>query len=146
MDSGDSGRQNTKRKLSETERVARNDARKARRKEWKEGQRRLTEPIEMNGLRYFYPCVGGKKRARRIVVDYPMSSKEIPIIFRNDRIVVINKTAPLASIKTPGYGRSNVRSAVKRQLDLHGRFNLIHRLDVCTTGVMITATDKKATE
>ena len=137
--------QNRKRELSEADRVARNDAKKARRKKWKEGQRRLTEPIEMNGLRYFYPCVGGKKKARRIAVDYPMSSKEIPIIFRNDRIIVISKTAPLASIKTVGYGRSNVRSAVKRQLDLHGRFNLIHRLDVCTTGIMITSTDKKAT-
>ena len=129
---------------SEEERMRRNIAKNERKRLYKERVRREKEPIEVNGLRYFYPYVGGKKGLKRVICDYPMSRKYIPIIYRDENLIVVNKTAPLNSNKCSGYGQSNLRSALKKQLDLHGRLSMIHRLDVCTTGVVLTTTEKKS--
>ena len=125
------------------ERMKRNAEKRKKRKLWKEKQRKLMEPIELFGLRYFYPYIGGKKGMKRVICDHPMSADKIEIIHNHDNLIVINKTAPLNSIKCVGYGQSNIRSAIKKQLDLHGRFSLAHRLDVCTTGVVMSTTEKK---
>ena len=129
---------------SEEERIRRNLAKNERKRLYKERVRKEKEPIEVNGLRYFYPYVGGKKGLKRVICDYPMSSKTIPIIYRDANLIVVNKIAPLNSNKCSGYGQSNLRSALKKQLDLHGRLSMIHRLDICTTGVVLTTTDKNS--
>jgi 23S rRNA-/tRNA-specific pseudouridylate synthase len=132
-----------KRPRDDDDRKRRNFEKKKRRKLWKEKERKEMEPVEVQGLRYFYPYIGGKKGMRRVVCDYPMSADDIEIIHNNSNLIVLNKTAPLSSIKCTGYGQSNIRSAIKKKLDLHGRFSTAHRLDVCTTGVVLSTTDKK---
>ena len=123
--------------------MRRNIAKNERKRLYKERVRKK-EPLRSNGLRYFYPYVGGRKGLKRVICDYPMSSKSIPIIYRDANLIVVNKIAPLNSNKCSGYGQNNLRSALKKQLDLHGRLSMIHRLDICTTGVVLTTTDKNS--
>ena len=68
--------------LTEAERVERNNAKRKRRKLWKEQQRKSMEPIELFGLRYFYPYVGGKRGKKESRIDFGcfvyMGEKEFP--------------------------------------------------------------------
>ena len=51
------------------ERMKRNAEKRKKRKLWKEKQRKSMEPIELFGLRYFYPYIGGKKGMKRVICE-----------------------------------------------------------------------------
>ncbi len=74
-----------------------------------------------------------------------MAAGPIPVLFSSDTVVVINKPAPLPTNKSDFYNRANARQMLKAQLGATGRLSALHRLDACTTGVLMWSTDKATT-
>jgi 23S rRNA-/tRNA-specific pseudouridylate synthase len=121
---------------------------KRKRKDWLAQQEALTAPVVINRLKYYFPyLVGNTQNGKRMTVqvDRPTAAEPIGVVHQSSTLLVVNKTAPMNAMKCSGNGRSNARSVLKQQLQLHGRVSLCHRLDVCTTGIMMLSMDKQTT-
>ena len=126
-------------------RERRRDRRKARQRARAHRAEANAAGVIVRGLRYERPFYITKPRPA-VHVDRPVAAGPIPIVHRDDALglIVINKTAPMPSQKCADYRRNNLRSRLKAQLRIGGRLSVVHRLDICTTGVLILATTKKA--
>ena len=123
--------------------------RKARRRAQKEAKKREREererPLEIGTLQYFPPFVRGSAAHRFVDVDRPVAAGAVEVLFRSKRLLVVSKPAPMPINRSPNYYRANLRHILKKQLCISGRLSAIHRLDICTTGVVLLSTDKQAT-
>lgn len=75
------------------------------------------------------------------------SSQPLPILFADDRIVVIDKPAGMPSAATRQGARGTALEELRRQLlssDAPGDLHLVHRLDTVTSGVLVFARDAAA--
>ena len=100
-------------------------------------------PLIANGLSYTQPFLRGEPQNPTLQMDRPIAAGDIPIIYHSDRLVVVHKPSPIPSQKNQAYARAHMRAVLKRQLNHSGRFAALHRLDVCTTGVMLWSPDKE---
>ncbi len=62
---------------------------------------------------------------------------EIPILYQDDHLLVVNKPARLLVVPAPGRSTRSVLGVLGRQL--RSRLHAVHRLDEDTTGVLIVA-------
>ena len=72
--------------------------------------------------------------------------KNLPIIFENDDLIVINKPSGLLSIASDTEkGRTAYRMVTDfvQQMDKHNRIYVVHRLDEDTSGVLVFAKNPK---
>ncbi len=72
-----------------------------------------------------------------------MPSSTLPILFENDRVIVINKPAGV-SVTADRTGAADVPALLSRQLTLNEPLRLVHRLDKDTSGVMLLARHRDA--
>ena len=72
-----------------------------------------------------------------------MPSSKVPILFENDRIIIINKPAGV-SVTADRTGAADVSALLSRQLTLNEPLRLVHRLDKDTSGVMLLAKHRDA--
>jgi 23S rRNA-/tRNA-specific pseudouridylate synthase len=118
--------------------IAKKARKKRARERIRESERLRNAPIVTNGLSY--------EKVQSIQIDRPVACGNIPILFQSDRLLVVHKPAPMPSQKNALYARSHMRYRLKHQLKLSGRLAALHRLDICTTGVMLWSRDKDATK
>ena len=124
---------------------------KKTRKRLAKQQRKAKEEADasfvVNGLRYMRPFIRGQDSTLGpcVQIDRPIAAGPIPILYHSDRLIAVAKPAPIPSEKNTDYTRSHMRSVLKHQLDIHGRLSALHRLDICTTGVMLWSTTKAGT-
>ncbi len=102
------------------------------------------QPVRVGSLVYYTPSIVGKPGRRAWHADNPCSAETIKVLHRASRIIVIDKPAPLATMKSEQYRNTNLRSRLKCQLGISGRLSTLHRLDICTTGVLLCTSDKTA--
>ena len=91
---------------------------------------------------------GNTKRPMFSHVDRPVRAGPVEIVHDAGGVVVVNKPVPMAVQRSDCYMRSNLKDIVTEQLRERGDQNvklmIINRLDICTSGVCIMATDKAA--
>lgn len=87
-----------------------------------------------------------------IISKNPIHKKtrsNLPIIFENDEIIVINKPSGLLSIasdKEKGSTAYRMLTDYVQQKDKHNRIYVVHRLDEDTSGVLMVAKSEKLRE
>jgi len=126
---------------------ARKDQKK-RAKQEKKAQEEANAFFVANGLHYTRPFIRGQEKSSSglsLQIDRPIAAGPIPILYQTERLIVVSKPAPIPSEKNNDYTRAHMRSVLKHQLDIHGRLSALHRLDICTTGVMLWSTTKEGT-
>ena len=72
-----------------------------------------------------------------------MSKNELPILFENDDIVLINKPSGI-SVTADRTGADDVLRVLTAQLDLTEPLRLVHRLDKETSGILLIAKHRGA--
>ena len=103
-------------------------------------------------LRYLRPFWSGPPTAKALHLDAPVcgSADSIEVIRATGEgdvcpgLIAVNKPAPLSVLRDQRYLKSHLRGLVKAQQGLSGRLSALHRLDICTSGVVIFATDCEA--
>ncbi|MFT4298115.1 MAG: pseudouridine synthase [Aeromicrobium sp.] len=78
----------------------------------------------------------------REFADEPVVPGEMPVLFRDERIVVVDKPPFLATIPRGGHVRQSVQARLRRELDLP-ELQPVHRLDRLTSGVLVLATQRR---
>lgn len=125
---------------------AREKALKKSRKAAKKLEREKRElPLIIGNLQYFKPFVRGSHRNHFVEIDRPVAAGKVEVLFSSSRLIVVSKPAPMPVNRNAHYYRANLRHILKQQLSISGRLSAIHRLDICTTGVVLLSTDKNAT-
>jgi 23S rRNA-/tRNA-specific pseudouridylate synthase len=124
------------------ERKRRKRARKAARRHEQEVRER---PLVLGALQYFQPSIRGPASGRFLGVDRPVAAGAVDVLYQSARLIVVAKPAPMPINRGPDYYRANLRHILKQQLAISGRLSAVHRLDICTTGVVLLSTDKRAT-
>lgn len=64
---------------------------------------------------------------------------EIPVLYCDDHLVIVDKPAGLLVVHAPGRRKPTLVDRVRSQLG--GRVDAVHRLDEATTGVLVMARD-----
>ena len=72
--------------------------------------------------------------------ELPCSREELPVVYEDERVVVINKPAPLLCHPTDRVQNDTVTAILKRQYPGR-RLHLVHRLDRETSGALLLAKD-----
>ncbi|SKB55052.1 tRNA pseudouridine32 synthase / 23S rRNA pseudouridine746 synthase [Sphingobacterium nematocida] len=110
---------------------------------------------EIRKHRYFYPACKGKCEpilshmlqglsvAPNPLLENPADNKELPIIFEDNDIIVVNKPEEFLSV--PGiHVQDSVQTRIlQRNPEITGPL-IIHRLDMSTSGILVLAKNKEA--
>jgi 23S rRNA pseudouridine1911/1915/1917 synthase len=75
--------------------------------------------------------------------ELPCEHDDLPVIYEDERLLVVNKPAPLLCHPTDRVHNNTATSILKRQF-AGQRLHLVHRLDRETSGVLLLAKDPKA--
>ena len=123
---------------------AKKERKRAVRQQKKAIEKAENEPVIAGGLQYTRPFLRGQGSPAGVAlqIDRPIAAGPIKILHQSDRLIVVAKPAPIPSEKNTDYTRAHMRSVLKHQLNLSGRMSALHRLDICTTGVMLWTTSK----
>ncbi len=125
--------------LGATDLLSRTRARKliAQGAVWVDGRRTKVAGRKMQSGQRIEVFLGGREE------DVSAERRDLPVLFRDERFVVIDKPCGLPSAPTPSKSQGVVTSILVDQLGLQREPFPVHRLDRDTSGIMVLALDRQ---